>query len=145
MLCVGTLSNKQLTQNNIRCWFATRVRTKYFGVKRKIVSWEFKTCTMSLMLFCTLLIFLFYEALFDSVTIFTLQFRTPHRIILSGSPMQNNFRELWSLFDFVFPGKLGTLPVFMTEFSVPITMGGYANATDVQVCSNDSFSLSSGN
>nr|XP_002736872.2 PREDICTED: DNA excision repair protein ERCC-6-like [Saccoglossus kowalevskii] len=61
------------------------------------------------------------------------QFRTPHRIILSGSPMQNNLRELWSLFDFVFPGKLGTLPVFMQEFSVPITMGGYSNASDVQV------------
>jgi len=47
--------------------------------------------------------------------------------------MQNSLKELWSLFDFVFPGRLGTLPVFMTEFSVPITMGGYANATPVQV------------
>ncbi|XP_074856033.1 DNA excision repair protein ERCC-6 [Carettochelys insculpta] len=61
------------------------------------------------------------------------QFRTPHRIILSGSPMQNNLKELWSLFDFVFPGKLGTLPVFMEQFSVPITMGGYSNASPVQV------------
>ena len=47
--------------------------------------------------------------------------------------MQNNLRELWSLFDFIFPGKLGTLPVFMEQFSVPITMGGYANASTVQV------------
>ncbi|KAG7262000.1 hypothetical protein CRUP_004208 [Coryphaenoides rupestris] len=46
------------------------------------------------------------------------KFRTPHRFILSGSPMQNNLKELWSLFDFVFPGKLGTLPVFMEQFSV---------------------------
>ncbi|MEQ2230338.1 DNA excision repair protein ERCC-6, partial [Ilyodon furcidens] len=60
-------------------------------------------------------------------------FRTPHRFILSGSPMQNNLKELWSLFDFVFPGKLGTLPVFMEQFSVPITMGGYSNASPVQV------------
>lgn len=67
------------------------------------------------------------------ITLACKQFRTCHRIILSGSPMQNNLRELWSLFDFVFPGKLGTLPVFMTEFSVPITMGGYCNATKVQV------------
>ncbi|CAG2182889.1 unnamed protein product, partial [Oppiella nova] len=37
-------------------------------------------------------------------------FATPHRIILSGSPIQNNLRELWSLFDFIYPGKLGTLP-----------------------------------
>ncbi|XP_030628398.1 DNA excision repair protein ERCC-6 [Chanos chanos] len=61
------------------------------------------------------------------------QFRTPHRFILSGSPMQNNLKELWSLFDFVFPGKLGTLPTFMEQFSVPITMGGYSNASPVQV------------
>ncbi|KAM4852407.1 DNA excision repair protein ERCC-6 isoform 2-T5 [Thomomys bottae] len=68
-----------------------------------------------------------------AVTLACKQFRTPHRIILSGSPMQNNLRELWSLFDFVFPGKLGTLPVFMEQFSVPITMGGYSNASPVQV------------
>uniref|UniRef100_A0A8C4TWE2 DNA excision repair protein ERCC-6 n=1 Tax=Falco tinnunculus TaxID=100819 RepID=A0A8C4TWE2_FALTI len=68
-----------------------------------------------------------------AVTLVCKQFRTPHRIILSGSPMQNNLKELWSLFDFIFPGKLGTLPVFMEQFSVPITMGGYANASPVQV------------
>uniref|UniRef100_H3AWF0 DNA excision repair protein ERCC-6 n=1 Tax=Latimeria chalumnae TaxID=7897 RepID=H3AWF0_LATCH len=67
------------------------------------------------------------------VTIACKQFRTPHRIILSGSPMQNNLKELWSLFDFIFPGKLGTLPVFMEQFSVPITMGGYSSASPVQV------------
>ncbi|XP_042905022.1 DNA excision repair protein ERCC-6 isoform X2 [Parasteatoda tepidariorum] len=61
------------------------------------------------------------------------QFRTPHRIILSGSPIQNNLKELWSLFDFIFPGKLGTLPVFMQQFSVPIVLGGYSNASQVQV------------
>ena len=60
-------------------------------------------------------------------------FSTPHRIILSGSPLQNNLKELWSLFDFIYPGKLGTLPVFMQQFSVPITQGGYANASRVQV------------
>uniref|UniRef100_A0A5F9CXN8 DNA excision repair protein ERCC-6 n=1 Tax=Oryctolagus cuniculus TaxID=9986 RepID=A0A5F9CXN8_RABIT len=68
-----------------------------------------------------------------AVTLACKQFRTPHRLILSGSPMQNNLRELWSLFDFIFPGKLGTLPVFMEQFSVPITMGGYSNASPVQV------------
>uniref|UniRef100_A0A671PQ56 DNA excision repair protein ERCC-6 n=1 Tax=Sinocyclocheilus anshuiensis TaxID=1608454 RepID=A0A671PQ56_9TELE len=67
------------------------------------------------------------------VTMACKQFRTPHCFILSGSPMQNNLKELWSLFDFVFPGKLGTLAIFLEQFSVPITMGGYANASPVQV------------
>ncbi|CAL1529397.1 unnamed protein product [Lymnaea stagnalis] len=67
------------------------------------------------------------------VTLCCKQFRTPHRIILSGSPIQNNLKELWSLFDFVFPGKLGTLPDFMQHFSIPIVQGGYSNATQIQV------------
>lgn len=67
------------------------------------------------------------------ITIAAKQLRTPHRLLLTGSPIQNNLRELWSLFDFIYPGKLGTLPVFMTEFSVPMMMGSYANASDSQV------------
>lgn len=59
--------------------------------------------------------------------------KTYNRIILSGTPIQNNLTELWSLFDFVFPGRLGTLPVFEQQFAIPINMGGYANASNVQV------------
>ncbi|CAK7894067.1 DNA repair and recombination protein Rad26p [[Candida] anglica] len=61
------------------------------------------------------------------------QLKTYNRIILSGTPIQNNLVELWSLFDFVFPGRLGTLPVFQQQFAVPINMGGYANASNIQV------------
>ena len=61
------------------------------------------------------------------------QLQTVHRIIMSGSPIQNKLAELWSLFDYVFPGKLGTLPVFTTQFALPIQFGGYANASQVQV------------
>lgn len=67
------------------------------------------------------------------VTLACKRFRTPHRLILSGSPVQNNLKELWSIFDFIYPGKLGTLPVFMEQFATPITQGGYANASDFQV------------
>ena len=69
----------------------------------------------------------------SQATLAVKSFPTPHRIILSGSPLQNNLKELWSLFDFIFPGKLGTLPVFMAQFSVPITIGGYTNASKFQV------------
>ena len=59
--------------------------------------------------------------------------RTVHRLLLSGAPMQNNLRELWSLFDFVYPGLLGTLPLFESQFVEPINVGGYRNATRMQV------------
>ncbi|CAI5490163.1 unnamed protein product [Closterium sp. Naga37s-1] len=66
-------------------------------------------------------------------TIACKQLRTPHRLLLSGSPIQNRLDELWSLMDFVYPGRLGTLPVFSTEFALPIAIGGYLNATPLQV------------
>lgn len=66
-------------------------------------------------------------------TLVAKQLDTPHRLILTGAPMQNNLKELWSLFDFVVPGRLGTLPVFEDHFIHPISRGGYSNATAVQV------------
>lgn len=67
------------------------------------------------------------------VTIACKQISTPHRLAMSGTPIQNDLRELWSLFDFVFPGRLGTLPAFEQEFADPIKRGGYTNATPMQV------------
>lgn len=43
-----------------------------------------------------------------------------HRLILSGTPIQNNVLELWSLFDFLMPGFLGTEKQFALKFSRPI-------------------------
>jgi DNA excision repair protein ERCC-6 len=67
------------------------------------------------------------------VTIYCKELRTANRIILSGTPMQNNLTELWSLFDFVFPMRLGTLVNFRNQFEIPIKLGGYANANNLQV------------
>ncbi|KAJ2876762.1 DNA repair protein rhp26 [Coemansia aciculifera] len=58
---------------------------------------------------------------------------TRHRILVTGTPIQNNLTELWSLFDYIFPGRLGTLPVFNNQFVIPITTGGYASANSLQV------------
>ncbi|KAI9333534.1 Rad26 protein [Zopfochytrium polystomum] len=50
------------------------------------------------------------------ITITCKQLKTPHRIILSGTPIQNNLKELWSIYDFV-----------------PIRIGAYANASNLQL------------
>lgn len=48
------------------------------------------------------------------------RYRSEHRLILSGTPIQNNVLELWSLFDFLMPGFLGTEKVFHEKFAKPI-------------------------
>lgn len=68
-----------------------------------------------------------------AVTIYCKELQTANRIILSGTPMQNNLTELWSLFDFIYPMRLGTLLNFRAQFEIPIKMGGYANASHLQV------------
>ena len=67
------------------------------------------------------------------ITIYCKELRTANRIILSGTPMQNNLVELWSLFDYVFPMRLGNLVNFRQQFEFPIRQGGYANASNLQV------------
>ncbi|KDQ59577.1 hypothetical protein JAAARDRAFT_77653 [Jaapia argillacea MUCL 33604] len=46
--------------------------------------------------------------------------RAHHRLLLSGTPIQNNVLELWSLFDFLMPGFLGSESWFNEKFSKPI-------------------------
>ncbi|CAG2062550.1 unnamed protein product, partial [Timema podura] len=48
------------------------------------------------------------------------QLTANHRLILSGTPIQNNVLELWSLFDFLMPGFLGTEKQFTARYSKPI-------------------------
>ncbi|ELR19914.1 SNF2 family Nterminal domain containing protein [Acanthamoeba castellanii str. Neff] len=48
------------------------------------------------------------------------QIQANHRVILSGTPVQNNVLELWSLFDFLMPGFLGTERQFQQMYSKPI-------------------------
>lgn len=52
-----------------------------------------------------------------------------HRLILSGTPIQNNVLELWSLFDFLMPGFLGTEETFNRRFSKPIQRSRHAKSS----------------
>lgn len=43
-----------------------------------------------------------------------------HRLCLTGTPLENNLGEVWSLFDFLSPGLLGDQLSFRRSFQVPI-------------------------
>lgn len=52
------------------------------------------------------------------------QLRTQHRLCLTGTPMENHLGELWSLFNFLSPGLLGSAKQFSQIFRTPIEKQG---------------------
>lgn len=49
--------------------------------------------------------------------------RSYHKLILTGTPIQNRVNELWAIFDFLMPNFLGTEKVFVREYAKPIANG----------------------
>jgi superfamily II DNA or RNA helicase len=44
-----------------------------------------------------------------------------HRLVLTGTPMENSVLDLWSILDFLMPGYLGTAQDFRERYELPIT------------------------
>ncbi len=49
-----------------------------------------------------------------------MQLKATHRIILTGTPVQNHLGELWNLFQFINPGLLGSYDQFSQKYIIPI-------------------------
>ncbi|WP_207456490.1 DEAD/DEAH box helicase [Azospirillum sp. SYSU D00513] len=52
------------------------------------------------------------------------QLKARHRLCLTGTPMENNLAELWSLFHFLVPGFLGDEKTFKRLYRTPIEKRG---------------------
>jgi len=46
--------------------------------------------------------------------------RSRHRLVLTGTPLENSVLDLWSLFDFLMPGYLGAARDFRERYELPI-------------------------
>ncbi len=46
--------------------------------------------------------------------------RAQHRVVLTGTPLENSVLDLWSIFDFLMPGYLGTAQDFRERYELPI-------------------------
>ncbi|MEY2561245.1 MAG: hypothetical protein QOG51_1660, partial [Verrucomicrobiota bacterium] len=55
--------------------------------------------------------------------------RATHRFVLTGTPMENSVRDLWSIMNFALPGYLGDRKDFRERYELPIARG---SAPDVQ-------------
>ncbi|WOL11345.1 protein CHROMATIN REMODELING 24 [Canna indica] len=55
-----------------------------------------------------------------------------HRVIISGTPIQNNLKELWALFSFCCPDILGDKNTFKARYESHILRGNDKNASDRQ-------------
>ena len=62
---------------------------------------------------------------------------TAKRIILSGTPIQNDLSEFFMMVDFVNPGLLDTYKKFMKEYDVPIDKSRQPNATVSEIEKGD--------
>lgn len=47
--------------------------------------------------------------------------RARHRLVLTGTPLENSVLDLWSIFDFLMPGYLGAARDFRERYEVPIS------------------------
>ena len=47
--------------------------------------------------------------------------RAGHRLVLTGTPMENSVLDLWSIIDFLMPGYLGSAADFRERYEQPIT------------------------
>ena len=49
-----------------------------------------------------------------------LEIRSKHKLVITGTPIENSLSDLWSQFNFLNRGLLGSLPYFKREFITPI-------------------------
>lgn len=52
------------------------------------------------------------------------QIKASSYFALTGTPIENTLTELWSIFDFLMPGYLGSHKVFASRFEIPIVKNG---------------------
>lgn len=53
-----------------------------------------------------------------------IRLRGEHRLVLTGTPIENSLKDLWAQFNFINPGLLGSANFFRNLFLIPITKMG---------------------
>ena len=60
------------------------------------------------------------------------QLQAAHRLVLTGTPVENGPADLWSIMDFLMPGYLGEYDEFQGDFEMPLKLIGEPECEDAQ-------------
>lgn len=58
-----------------------------------------------------------------------IRLKSNHRLVLTGTPIENSLKDLWAQFNFINPGLLGSADGFRKHFILPITKEGNEKAS----------------
>lgn len=58
------------------------------------------------------------------------QFQSSHRFGLTGTTIQNSYKEMWTILDWTNPGRLGTARQWQGFVVKPLTTGQSTGATE---------------
>ncbi|WWC90834.1 uncharacterized protein L201_005771 [Kwoniella dendrophila CBS 6074] len=122
MQYVGNASERSILRSRIR--YHDVIITSYESVRSDITE-----LTKFNFLYCVLDEGHIIKNAKTKLSVAVKQIKAQHRLLLSGTPIQNNVLELWSLFDFLMPGFLGSERVFNDRFSKPILVDREGKAT----------------
>lgn len=61
-----------------------------------------------------------------------IQLQSNHRLVLTGTPIENSLKDLWAQFHFIQPDLLGAESAFQKQFIIPIRQGNARVETQLQ-------------
>jgi len=70
-----------------------------------------------------------------------MQYESAHRVLLTGTPLQNNLHELWALLNFLLPKIFASADSFETWFSAPLAERAGGASAQEEMAMNEEESL----
>ena len=68
-----------------------------------------------------------------------LQYESQHRILLTGTPLQNSLTELWALLNFLLPKIFSSADTFEQWFSAPLATAQGGTVEDLAMNEEESL------
>lgn len=119
MSVTAVVGNKAERQELIRAGMGTDILITSYALIRRDID-DYKACAFR---YCILDEAQHIKNPLSQASKAVKQVVSEHRLALTGTPMENNLTELWSVFDFILPGYLRSHSKFVERYESPISKG----------------------